>query len=67
MPTRSLVTRYEDDLALIQSVWHKVAVLVGVTIVVAYPFAASAANADAMNQLAPNTRPTRMPSASATS
>lgn len=42
MPTRSLVTRYEDDLALLQSVWHKVALALGVAVVLLYPFAVSA-------------------------
>ncbi len=42
MPTRPLVTRYEDDLRLFQSMWHKVALVLGGAVVLVYPFATSA-------------------------
>jgi branched-chain amino acid transport system permease protein len=42
MPTRRLTTSYRDDLRLIQSTWHVAALLVGVAVVLCYPFAASA-------------------------
>lgn len=42
MPTRALITRYEDDLQLFPSMWHKVAVAICATVILVYPFAASA-------------------------
>ena len=42
MPTRPLVTRYEQDLRLVQSIWHKAALFLGVAVILIYPFAASA-------------------------
>lgn len=41
MPTRSLVTCYEDELRLFPSWWHHVALVTGGALVLAYPFAAS--------------------------
>jgi branched-chain amino acid transport system permease protein len=41
MPTRSLVTSYEDELRLFPSRWHHVALIAGGALVLAYPFAAS--------------------------
>jgi len=42
MPTRPLVTRYQDDLALFPDAWHKLGIALGVALVLAFPFAASA-------------------------
>ena len=42
MPTRALVTRYEDDLQLFPSVWHRVALALGALVALTYPFVASA-------------------------
>lgn len=42
MPTRKLVTRYADDLALFPDRYHKIAVVAGALFVVAFPFLASA-------------------------
>jgi branched-chain amino acid transport system permease protein len=42
MPTRKLVTRYEDDLALFPSVWHKVALVLGVAVTLSFPFLSGA-------------------------
>lgn len=42
MPTRKLVTRYEDDLALFPDLWHKVGLALGAAFVLAFPFAAGA-------------------------
>ena len=39
MPTRKLVTRYRDELAVFPDRWHKVGLLLGVALVVIYPFA----------------------------
>lgn len=38
MPTRALVTRYEDDLKLFPDMWHKVGVILGVLAIAIYPF-----------------------------
>ena len=38
MPTRKLVTSYEEDLRLFPDVWHKVGLVCAVLVVVAYPF-----------------------------
>lgn len=38
MPTRSLVTRYEDDLRLFPDMWHKVGLVLGLALVLWYPF-----------------------------
>ena len=40
MPTRKLVTRYEDDLALFPDLWHKVGLFAALALAVAYPFLA---------------------------
>lgn len=42
MPTRALVTRYEDDLQLFPSLWHRVALVGCAAVILVYPFAASA-------------------------
>lgn len=42
MPTRPLVTRYEDDLRLMPDRWHKVGLVLGLVFVLAFPFLASA-------------------------
>jgi branched-chain amino acid transport system permease protein len=42
MPTRPLVTRYQDDLGLFPSMWHKVGLALGATVALAFPFVASA-------------------------
>jgi len=42
MPTRPLVTRYEGDLGLFPSMWHKVALVLGAAVVLVFPFVASA-------------------------
>lgn len=42
MPTRPLVTRYEQDLALFPDRYHKVGLALGAAFVLAFPFAASA-------------------------
>lgn len=41
MPTRPLVTRYEDDLRLFPGFWHRVGWIVGAAILISYPFLAS--------------------------
>ena len=41
MPTRPLLTRYEDDLKLFPDRWHKVGLAVAVPIALLYPFVAS--------------------------
>lgn len=41
MPTRPLVTRYEDDLRLFPDGWHKLGLLLGAAVVLGFPFAAS--------------------------
>lgn len=41
MPTRPLVTRYEDDLALFPGVWHRAGVVVALLVLLALPFVAS--------------------------
>ena len=41
MPTRPLVTRYEDDLKLFPDMWHKVGLVLGFLALVAFPFVAS--------------------------
>ena len=38
MPTRPLVTRYEDDLRLFPDMWHKVGLLLGTITVLWFPF-----------------------------
>lgn len=38
MPTRSLVTSYEDDLRLFPDLYHKIAIALAIVAVVAYPF-----------------------------
>jgi branched-chain amino acid transport system permease protein len=38
MPTRPLVTRYEDDLRLYPSVWHRRALLLAALVLLAFPF-----------------------------
>jgi len=38
VPTRALVTRYRDDFKLAPDMWHKVALAIGVTLVLVYPF-----------------------------
>jgi branched-chain amino acid transport system permease protein len=38
MPIRRLVTRYEEDLSLFPTRWNKIALAVGVTVLVAVPF-----------------------------
>ncbi len=42
MPTRPLITRYEDDLRLFPGLWHKVALVLGVAVVLLFPFVAGA-------------------------
>lgn len=42
MPTRPLVTCYEDELRLFPSMWHHVALVAAAVLVLAYPFAAGA-------------------------
>lgn len=42
MPTRALVTCYEDELRRFPSMWHRVALIGGCALVLVYPFAASA-------------------------
>lgn len=42
MPTRSLVTRYEDDLRRFPDRWHKVGLALGLAAVLGFPFVASA-------------------------
>ncbi|MBE7451326.1 MAG: branched-chain amino acid ABC transporter permease [Kofleriaceae bacterium] len=42
MPTRKLVTRYEDDLRLFPDLWHKVGLGLGLAIVLLFPFWVSA-------------------------
>jgi branched-chain amino acid transport system permease protein len=42
MPTRKLVTRYEDDLRLFPSSWHRLALALGLIFVLAFPFTANA-------------------------
>lgn len=41
MPTRALVTSYEQDLRLFPDLWHKVGLLFGGLLVVLYPFVVS--------------------------
>ncbi len=41
MPTRPLLTRYEDDLRLFPDRWHKIGLGLGVTITLLYPFLVS--------------------------
>src|SRR5690606_14431348 len=41
VPTRPLVTRYEDDLRLFPDGWHKLGLLLGAAVVLGFPFAAS--------------------------
>lgn len=38
MPTRPLVTRYEDDLALFPDWWHKVGLVIAVVVGLGFPF-----------------------------
>src|SRR5690606_17772117 len=40
MPTRKLVTRYEDDLALFPDLYHKLAIVAGAILLVAFPLMA---------------------------
>jgi len=42
MPTRPLVTRYEDDLRLFPDRWHKVGLALGAALLLGFPFAAGA-------------------------
>ena len=42
MPTRPLVTRYEDDLRLFPDRYHKLALVLGAAFVLGFPFVASA-------------------------
>jgi branched-chain amino acid transport system permease protein len=42
MPTRPLVTRYEDDLALLPGLWHKVGLTLAAAVLLAFPFVATA-------------------------
>jgi branched-chain amino acid transport system permease protein len=42
MPTRALVTRYEDDLALFPSVWHRRALALACVALLLFPFVAGA-------------------------
>jgi branched-chain amino acid transport system permease protein len=41
MPTRPLVTRYEDDLRMFPDAWHKLGLALGVAVLLGFPFAAS--------------------------
>jgi branched-chain amino acid transport system permease protein len=38
MPTRRLVTRYQDDLRLFPDMWHKVGLVLGIALVLGFPF-----------------------------
>lgn len=38
MPTRPLLTRYEDDLKLFPDMWHKIGLSVGIPLVLIFPF-----------------------------
>jgi len=38
MPTRKLVTRYQDDFRLLPDRWHKVGLALGLVLVLCYPF-----------------------------
>lgn len=38
MPTRPLVTRYRDDLAIFPDMWHRVGLVLGLVTVVLFPF-----------------------------
>jgi branched-chain amino acid transport system permease protein len=42
MPTRPLVTRYQDDLRIFPDRWHKIGLALGAATVLAFPFAVSA-------------------------
>jgi branched-chain amino acid transport system permease protein len=42
VPTRPLVTRYEDDLRLFPGMWHRVGLLLGVVVALGFPFVAGA-------------------------
>lgn len=42
MPTRPLVTRYEDDLSLFPDLWHKVGLVLGLAVALWFPFWVSA-------------------------
>src|SRR5688572_25083879 len=42
MPSRDLVTRYEDDLRLFPGFWHKLGLTLGAAFVVSFPFVAGA-------------------------
>ena len=41
MPTRKLITSYEDDLALFPDRWHKIGLVLWAVILVGYPFVAN--------------------------
>lgn len=41
MPTRPLVTRYEQDLALLPDLWHKVGLVAGLLVVALFPLVAN--------------------------
>ncbi|MDH5670703.1 MAG: branched-chain amino acid ABC transporter permease [Myxococcales bacterium] len=41
MPTKQLVTRYEDDLKLFPDMWHKIGLTVAIPLLLLYPFAAN--------------------------
>jgi len=42
MPTRALVTRYEQDQQLFPDLWHKVGLVLGASLALVYPFVADA-------------------------
>jgi branched-chain amino acid transport system permease protein len=42
MPTRPLVTRYEDDLRLFPDAWHKLGLALGALVLLGFPFVADA-------------------------
>ena len=41
MPTRALITRYEDDLQLFPDLWHKIGLAVGILFLVVFGFTAN--------------------------
>jgi len=49
MPIRPLVTRYEDDLSLFPTRWHKIALVLGVIVLVTVPFTANRYWLDVVN------------------
>ena len=42
MPTKPLLTRYEDDLKLFPDRWNKIGLALAIPILLAYPFLANA-------------------------